>query len=207
MSFENKHCAITTRPVYVACNISELTGYNLIGTWRQFDANLNKKKLAFVSLVRRQNFAILSRGFTTWLFFPRTSDMNFFKYCPFRVKGYRTWGWVKILMTNIEGACAARLKRLRRQSYGARRKESVLSRRLVMKCELLASPWALLTTMVLIDFLGGRRRPNHFYFVLGINPEQFLEIDKTHFATNLHILDHYFRSREKNDYRIRQVFC
>ena len=68
MSFENKHCAITTRLVYVVCNINELTGYNLIGTLWQFDANLNKKK-AFTHLVRRQNFAVLNDLVGCFFFF------------------------------------------------------------------------------------------------------------------------------------------
>lgn len=141
MSFENKHCAITIRLVYVVCNINELTCYNLIGTLWQFGANLNKKK-SFYTLgpsSKLQNFAVLND--LVGCFFFRTGNMNFANVVPFAWKGtipkVGSKSWRQILK-----ALASR--DLKGQSYDAWRKESVLSRRLVIKFVLLqlASPWS-----------------------------------------------------------------
>lgn len=91
MSFENKHCAITTRLVYVVCNINELTGYNLIGTLWQFDASLNKKKLLHTwSVVKTSKLRCLKR--LGWLFFFSYRQYEFCKRRAFRVKGYHPYG-------------------------------------------------------------------------------------------------------------------
>lgn len=186
MSFENKHCAITTRLVYVVCNINELTGYNLIGTLWQFDASLNKKKLLHTwSVVKTSKLRCLKR--LGWLvFFFRTGNMNFANVVPFAWKGtipkVGSKSWRQIVKAHMPLAS----RDLEGQSYDAWRKESVLSRRLVIKFVLLqlASPWSNYDGPSWF-FRKSEEAYKLFLFCFRYQSWALMEIDKTRLTTNL----------------------
>lgn len=150
-----------------------------MAVWRK-----SKQKKSFYTLgpsSKLQNFAVLND--LVGCFFFRTGNMNFANVVPFAWKGtipkVGSKSWRQILK-----ALASR--DLKGQSYDAWRKESVLSRRLVIKFVLLqlASPWSKYDGPSRF-FRKSEEAYKLFQFCFRYQSWALMEIDKTRLTTNL----------------------
>lgn len=151
-----------------------------MAVWRKS----KQKKKAFTHLVRRQNFAVLND--LVGCFFFRTGNMSFANVVPFAWKGtIRKVGsksWRQMVRAHMPLAS----RDLEGQSYDAWRKESVLSRRLVIKFVLwqLASPWSNYDGPSRF-FRKSEEAYKLFLFCFRYQSWALREIDKTRLTINL----------------------